>query len=53
MDLWPLIVLAVFIGLLAFSMSSRMQDDRDGRAGSDLKPPGEPGDSDRSAHFGL
>ena len=40
MDLAPLIVLAIFIGLIAFSMKGRMQDDG-------LKPPGEPGDTDR------
>jgi len=53
MDFGPWIVFALFIVLIAFSMSSRMRDDRDGRPGSDLRPPGEPGDSDKSAHFGL
>ena len=47
MDLWPLVVLALFIGLLAFSMASRMRDDRDGRPGGDLRPPGEPGNLGR------
>jgi hypothetical protein len=51
--LGPLIVFAIFIALIAFSMSGRMRDDRNGRPGSDLRPPGEPGDADRSAHFGL
>ena len=41
MDLSPLIVLVVFVALIAFSTRSRMRDDRDGRPGSDLKPPGE------------
>jgi hypothetical protein len=53
MDLAPLIVLALLVVLVGFSTSSRMRDDRDGRPGSDLRPPGEPGDADRSAHFGL
>jgi hypothetical protein len=30
MDLAPLIVLGIFIALIAFSMKSRMRDDRDG-----------------------
>ena len=47
MDLGPLIVLAILIGVIAFSMSSRMRDDRDGRPGSDLRPPGEPGNLGR------
>ena len=45
MDLSPLIVLALLIGLLAFSVKSRTRDDRDGRLGSDLRPPSEPGDA--------
>ena len=53
MDLWPWIVLAIFIGLIAFSMTSRMRDDRSGRPGSDLRPPGEPGDADRGANLDL
>jgi len=53
MDLGPLIVLAILIGVIAFSMSSRMRDDRDGRPGSDLRPPGEPGDADRGANLDL
>ena len=51
MDLWPVLVLAIFIGLVAFSMTSRMRDDRGGRPGSDLRPPGEPGDSDRTTYL--
>jgi hypothetical protein len=47
MDLAPLIVFVIIIGLLAFSMNSRMRDDRDGRPGSDLRPPGEPGNLGR------
>ena len=47
MELGPLIVLAIFIALIAFSMTSRMRDDRDGRPGSDLRPPGEPGNLGR------
>src|SRR5437762_8026582 len=47
MDLGPVIVIVIFIGLIAFSMAGRMRDDRDGRPGSDLRPPGEPGDADR------
>jgi hypothetical protein len=46
MDLGPLIVIAIFLGLVAFSMTSRMGDDRGGRPGSDMRPPGEPGDAD-------
>ena len=46
MDLAPLIVIAIFLGLIAFSMAGRMRDDRDGRPGSDMRPPGEPGDAD-------
>jgi hypothetical protein len=53
MDFSPLIVLGLLILLVALSAASRMRDDRDGRPGSDLRPPGEPGDADRSAHFGL
>jgi hypothetical protein len=45
MDLAPLLVLGLFVGLLAFSVMSRTRDDRDGRPGSDLRPPGEPGDA--------
>ena len=52
MDFAPLIVLVILIALIAFSMSSRMIDDRAGRPGSDLHPPGEPGDADRSPHLG-
>src|SRR5439155_1127986 len=37
---------------IAVSTRSGMRDDRDGRPGSDLKPPGEAGDAGRSAHFG-
>jgi hypothetical protein len=47
MDLAPLIVIVIFIGLIAFSMKSRMRDDRDGRPGSELRPPGEPGNLGR------
>jgi hypothetical protein len=47
MDLAPLIVFVVIIGLVAFSMKSRMRDDRAGRPGSDLRPPGEPGNLGR------
>ena len=47
MDLSPLIVLVLLIGLIAFSMKSRMRNDRDGRPGSDLRPPGEPGNLGR------
>ena len=43
----PLIVFGTIIALVAFSMSSRMRDDRDGRPGSDLRPPGEPGNLGR------
>jgi hypothetical protein len=46
MDLWPLIVLAVIIALVAFSMSTRVRRRDDGS--SDLRPPGEPGNSDRT-----
>jgi len=54
MDLTPLIVFAIFIGLIAFSMRSRMRDDRDGRPGSDLRPPGEPGNAGRDGiHFDI
>jgi hypothetical protein len=53
MDFWPWIVFAIFIGLIAFSMTSRMRDDRGGRPGSDLRPPGEPGDADRGANLDL
>ena len=54
MDLTPLIVLVIFIGLLALSMAGRMRDDRDGRPGSDLRPPGEPGDTGRDGiHFDI
>ena len=54
MDLSPLIVIVVFIGLIAFSMAGRMRDDRDGRPGSDLRPPGEPGDAGRDGiHFDV
>jgi hypothetical protein len=53
MDLWPLVVLALLIGLLAFSMAGRMRDDRDGRPGSDLRPPGEPGDADRHPNLDI
>ena len=52
--LGPLIVLGIFIALVAFSMSSRMRDDRAGRPGSDLRPPGEPGNLGRDGtHFDL
>jgi hypothetical protein len=47
MDLAPLIVIVVFVGLIALSMKSRMRDDREGRPGSDLRPPGEPGNLGR------
>ena len=47
MNLAPVIVIAVFIALIAFSMATRMRDDRDGRPGGDLRPPGEPGDRGR------
>jgi hypothetical protein len=47
MDLSPAIVIVIFLGLLAFSMRSRMRDDREGRPGSDLRPPGEPGNLGR------
>ena len=53
MDLGPVIVIAIFLGLVAFSMAGRMRDDRDGRPGSDLRPPGEPGDADRGANLDL
>jgi hypothetical protein len=54
MDVAPLIVIAIFLGLVAFSMTSRMRDDRDGRRGSDLRPPGEPGDVGRDGiHFDV
>jgi hypothetical protein len=54
MDLAPLIVIAIFLGLVAFSMSGRMRDDRNGRPGSDLRPPGEPGDVGRDGiHFDV
>jgi hypothetical protein len=51
MDFAPLIVLAIVIALVALSTSARTRRRDDGS--TDLKPPGEPGDSDRSAHFGL
>jgi hypothetical protein len=44
MDLGPWIVLVLFIALIAFSMASRTRPDDYGS--SDMKPPGEPGDSD-------
>ena len=47
MDLWPVAAIAIVIGILAFSMTSRMRDDRDGRPGSDLRPPGELGNLGR------
>jgi len=47
MDLEPWIVLAIFIAIIAFSMKSRLRDDRDGRPDSDLRPPGEPGNLGR------
>jgi hypothetical protein len=47
MDLAPVIVIVLFVALIAFNMRSRMVDDRAGRPGSDLRPPGEPGDADR------
>jgi len=47
MDLEPWIVLAILLALIAFSMKSRLRDDRDGRPGSDLRPPGEPGNLGR------
>jgi hypothetical protein len=54
MDVAPLIVIAIFLGLVAFSMTSRMRDDRDGRPGSDLRAPGEPGDVGRDGiHFDV
>jgi hypothetical protein len=53
MDLGPLIVLAIFIALIAFSMTTRIRNDRGGRPGSDLRPPGEPGDADRGANLDL
>ena len=54
MDLGPVIVIAIFLGLVAFSMAGRMRDDRDGRPGSDLRPPGEPGDAGRDGtHFDV
>jgi len=54
MDVAPLIVIAIFLGLVAFSMRSRMRNDRDGRPGSDLRPPGEPGDVGRDGiHFDV
>jgi len=42
--LGPLIVLVIFIALDAFSMASRTRPDDYGPR--DMKPPGEPGDSD-------
>ena len=42
--LGPLIVLAIFVALIAFSMTSRTRPDAYGPR--DMKPPGEPGDSD-------
>ena len=54
MDLGPVIVIAIFLGLVAFSMAGRMRDDRDGRPGSDLRPPGEPGDAGRDGiHYDV
>ena len=47
MDLEPWIVLAILLALIAFRMKSRLRDDRDGRPGSDLRPPGEPGNLGR------
>ena len=47
MDLSPLIILVLIVVLVAFSMKSRMRNDRDGRPGSDLRPPGEPGNLGR------
>jgi hypothetical protein len=44
MDLGPWIVLAIFIALMAFSIGSRSQPD--GNGSNDLRPPGEPGDTD-------
>ena len=44
MDLAPLIVIVVFIALIAFSTASRVRPDDYGPR--DMKPPGEPGDSD-------
>jgi hypothetical protein len=48
MDLTPLIVLVVFVAVIALSIWSRTRDDSAGRPGSELKPPGEPGDTDRA-----
>jgi hypothetical protein len=48
MDLAPLIVIVAFVALVALSTWVRTQSD--GAAGSPrsgLKPPGEPGDTDR------
>lgn len=47
MDFGPWLVLAIFIALIAFSTMSRMRDDRNGRPGGDLRPPGEPGNLGR------
>jgi len=47
MDLTPLIVIVLFIALTAFSIWSRTQDNDAGGRGRELKPPGEPGDTDR------
>jgi hypothetical protein len=44
MDVGPWIVLVLFLALIAFSMASRTRPD-DSRP-RDMKPPGEPGDSD-------
>jgi hypothetical protein len=48
MDLSPLIVIVLFVALTAFSIWSRTQDGNSGGRGSELKPPGEPGDTDRT-----
>ena len=53
MDLAPVIVFVLIIGLVAFSMKSRMRDDRGGRPGSELRPPREPGDADRGANLDI
>jgi len=48
MDLAPLIVIVVFVALIALSIWSRTQSDTGpGSPRSGLKPPGEPGDTDR------
>jgi hypothetical protein len=48
MDLSPLIVIVAFVALVALSTWGRTQsDDATGSPRSGLKPPGEPGDTDR------